>query len=135
VEVCYEQNPVCGRVGAPVAATPTNCAHFAQVVEEDGGADQRVPERSETESHATRATRLTRCPHMSAPGIKVAARRGGLGGPRGLFLWLGRKHGPGPFKRFPPFSFMFCFFFCFLLFTILLNPNFECNLKCKFKLL
>jgi hypothetical protein len=113
VEVCYEQNPVCGRVGAPVAATPTNCAHFAQVVEEDGGADQRVPERSETESHATRATRLTRCPHMSAPGIKVAARRGGLGGPRGLFLWLGRKHGPGPFKRFPPFSFMFCFFFLF----------------------
>jgi hypothetical protein len=38
---------------SPVTATPTNCACFARVVEEDGGADQRVPERSETESHAT----------------------------------------------------------------------------------
>jgi hypothetical protein len=81
---------------AEVAATPTNCACFAQVVEEDGGADQRVPERSETESHATRATRLTRCPHMSVPGIKVAARRGGLGGPPGT---------KSAQARFPFFSF------------------------------
>jgi hypothetical protein len=84
------------------------------VVEEDGGADQRVPERSETESHATRATRLTRCPHMSALGIKVAARRGGLGGPPGTKLAQ---------ARFPLFS--------FYLFLPFLFSNYKINFKFK----
>jgi hypothetical protein len=90
---------------SPVTATPTNCACFARVVEEDGGADQRVPERCETESHATRATRLTRCPHMSALGIKVAARRGGLGGTPGT------KSAQARFSLF--FLFPFIYFFPF----------------------
>ena len=50
-----------------------------------------------------------------------------------------REMGSGPNRAFAaqlgyfPFSFVFIFYF--LLFTILLNPNFECNLKCKFKLI
>jgi hypothetical protein len=54
--------------------------------------------------------------------------------------WVAQKEmGSGPNRAFAaqlgyfPFSFVFIFYF--LLFTILLNPNFECNLKCKFKLI
>jgi hypothetical protein len=58
-------------------------------------------------------------------GPPVSARGVGKNGPHRCYLQMGQMKYLRP--RYAPFP--------FLLFITLLNPNFECHLKCKFKLI